>query len=68
MKIRIGTDELVDIEIGDTITFRAITRWSGAKATRKVKGFTANGQVEVRYGGWGRFVLRNYEILSIESH
>lgn len=54
------------IKIGDYITFRAATRWSCAKARRKVNGFCL-GQPTVRYGGWDRFEVRPDEILKVEA-
>ena len=55
------------INIGDRITFRALTRWSNEKATRVVNGFWLNSSnPTVRYG-CGNFVVRLDEIISIEK-
>lgn len=56
-----------DLEIGGTVTFKAVTRWSNGIVTRKVKGFQTDPQgnrtgVYVRYGGWGDFLVRPEEI------
>ena len=53
-------------KIGDYVTFRAATRWSCAKAKRKVNGFY-NGQPTVRYGGCPAFIVRHDEIEQVES-
>jgi hypothetical protein len=58
------------IQIGDRITFRAATRWSGAKVTRVVNGFwqedlDRQSSPTVRYGGWGNFIVYRREILEV---
>ena len=58
---------MCDIKVGDTITFRAVTRWASGKAKRKVLGFDNLGRPEVRYGGWSRFIVRLDEVLSCEE-
>ena len=51
------------LEIGDSITFRAVTRWSSAVATRVITGFSRDGRPLVRYGGWSDFMVSWDEIL-----
>jgi hypothetical protein len=53
------------VKLGDRITFRAATRWSGAKVTRVVNGFYM-GQPTVRYGGHAEFIVNHDEIIGIE--
>jgi len=53
-------------EVGDRITFRAVTRWSDAAATRKVNGFY-QGMPTVRFGGHPDFVVRPNEIMAVEG-
>lgn len=56
------------IEVGDTITFRAITRWSGSQATRKVKEVGPRGMsFMVRYGGWSHFVVARHEVIKVNG-
>lgn len=52
--------------VGKIVTFKAITRWSGSKATRQIRGVRADGAVLVRFGGWTDFIVRPNEIISIE--
>jgi hypothetical protein len=63
--------KLKDIRVGDSITFRSLTRYSNEKATRIVKevppkGKWMHGYVAVRYAGYGDFYVRLSEI--IEHH
>ena len=44
------------IKIGDRITFRAVTRFTGAEVTRKVRGFCYNGKPTVKYEGYDDFI------------
>lgn len=57
---------MTNIEVGDRIKFRAVTRWSSRAVWRKVNGFY-QGRVTVRYGGWAGFVVRGHEILEVEK-
>lgn len=57
----------MEINVGDRITFRAATRWSGASVTRVVRGFDAFGRPLVRYGGWSDFVVRLDEISAVNG-
>lgn len=54
------------INPGDRITFRAVTRHSDRKATRKVLGIDAFGRPLVRYHGTGCFVVRLHEVQRVE--
>lgn len=54
------------MQIGDLLTFKAATRYSFAKATRKIKGFDPLGRPLVKYAGWPEFIVRLDEILSWE--
>lgn len=54
------------MKIGDLLTFKAATRYSFAKATRKIKGFDAYGRPLVKYAGWTEFIVRPDEIISWE--
>ncbi len=54
------------IAIGDTIRFRAVTRWTDKAAVRKVNGFI-DGKPTVRFGGWGQFIVQPREILEITA-
>ena len=54
------------IQIGDRIKFRAITRWSTAAVWRKVNGFWVDGRPTVRYGGWADFIVSHHEITEHE--
>lgn len=53
------------IQIGDRITFRAVTRYGTPKLTRVVNGFWINGNPTVRAHGWPNFVVRPHEITAI---
>ena len=76
MSIIDGVEQFYGCRVGDRLTFKAATRWSCAKATRKVNGFynlyaddgctIRDKYPTVRYGGWPDFVVRPYEIISIE--
>lgn len=55
------------MQIGDLLTFKAATRYSFAKATRKIKGFDHLGRPLVKYAGWSEFIVRPSEIISWES-
>lgn len=71
----INQKELDSLEVGDSITFKALTRYSNAKATRKVTGFGLSDinadlkrtrvWVEVRYAGYGNFAVKPVEVSSI---
>jgi hypothetical protein len=54
------------LRIGDLLTFKAATRCSYRKATRKITGFDALGRPLVTYAGWSGFIVRPQEILSTE--
>lgn len=58
--------QTMKLEIGDRITFCSATRWSTAKVTRKVNGFSGDGSPTVRYGGWSDFVVRPHEITAVQ--
>lgn len=55
------------IKLGDRITFLAVTRSSARKATRKVTAFTSYGDPQVRYHGWGDFIVKRHEIYLING-
>jgi len=58
-------------DIGRRVAFKAATRANCVQATRKIKGITEVGGVEVRYNGWDMFRVRPHEILRIfdkEAH
>jgi hypothetical protein len=52
----------MDIKIGDRITFRAVTRFTGAEVTRKVRGFWHSGKPTVKYQGHADFIVDWCEI------
>ena len=54
-----------EIKVGDRIKFRAVTRWSGATASRIVNGLYL-GRPTVRFGGFASFIVRSDEVLSVE--
>ena len=58
---------MYDIELGDKITFKAITRWSNKQAIRIVNGFDYFGRPTVRYSGCGDFVVRLREISQVDA-
>ena len=45
------------IAIGDSITFKAVTRSHYKIATRKVVGIDCFGNPQVRYHGWDKFLV-----------
>ena len=57
-----------DIEFGNNITFKAITRWSDKQVTRIVSGFDHLGRPTVHYGGCDDFVVRLREISQVDGH
>lgn len=62
----LNAEELAAIKVGDRITFKALTRWSHKKATRKVNGFLGNeGEPTVRYGGCPEFIVHHREIIEV---
>ena len=56
--------DILRLEVGDRIEFKALTRWAHKKVTRLVTGFYGNAPT-VRYGGWSNFVVRHCEISKI---
>ena len=59
----------MNIKVGDRITFRAVTRHTGAKATRVVNGFWGStDKPTVRYQGWSNFAVRRSEIIEVHPH
>jgi hypothetical protein len=52
-------------DIGLKVTFRSPTRWSNQKATRIIRDVREDGGVEVVFGGWWRFSVREHEIIEI---
>lgn len=56
--------KMSDIKAGDRIKFKAITRWSSRAVWRKVTGVSPC--VQVRYGGWPHFYVRDHEIIEHE--
>ena len=54
----------MEFEIGQTIVFKALTRDSYRKATRKING-SRRGSPTVRYNGWDNFAVQPYEIIEI---
>lgn len=55
------------MQIGDLLTFKAATRCSYRKATRRITGFDSYGRPLVRYAGWSGFIVRLSEIISVEQ-
>lgn len=53
------------MQIGDLLTFKAATRYSYRKATRKITGFMPDGRPEVTYAGWQGFIVQPREIISV---
>lgn len=51
------------IKVGDLIKFKAVTRWSSRAVWRKVTSVSPS--IQVRYGGWGNFYVRDYEITDL---
>lgn len=54
------------MRVGDLLTFKAATRCSYRKATRKITGFMPDGRPEVTYAGWSGFIVQPREIISVE--
>lgn len=54
-------------DIGKRMVFQAATRWSGAKATRKINGIDEHGRPTVRYGGHAAFIVKPEEIIEIKE-
>lgn len=52
------------MEVGDVLTFKAATRFSYAKASRRITGFDHLGRPLVRYAGWSGFIVQPKEIIS----
>lgn len=52
-------------KIGDYIVFKCATRWSCAKAKRKIVEIDNLGHPLVRYGGWSHFIVHPKEILEV---
>lgn len=59
--------DAIPFEVGQEITFRALTRNGNKKATRKIVGKSANGKPLVRYNGWHDFQINWNEILLIDG-
>ncbi len=55
------------MRVGDLLTFKAATRASYRKATRKIRGFDELGRPLVGYSGWDNFIVRLDEIISVEK-
>lgn len=53
---------ITSIKTGDTVTFRAVTRFGAPKLTRKVS-FVSATRIGVRAHGWDPFLVRPDEIL-----
>lgn len=53
------------VAVGDSITFKAATRASFKKVTRKVVGIDEQGRPLVRYEGWENFIVHWREISAI---
>ncbi len=54
-----------EIEIGDRIKFKAVTRWSNEAVWRVVTAI--HPCVCVRFGGWAEFQVRDGEIVDVEK-
>jgi len=54
------------MRVGDLLTFKAVTRCSHKKATRKIVSFDYLGRPQVRYAGWSDFIVMPHEIISVE--
>jgi hypothetical protein len=52
------------MQIGDLLTFKAATRCSYRKATRKIRGFDSYGRPMVGYEGWSNFIVQPKEVIS----
>lgn len=55
------------MHVGDLLTFKAATRDSYRKATRKITGFDNYGRPLVRYAGWSDFIVQPCEIVSVSK-
>lgn len=55
------------LNIGDRITFKAITRAGAPKLTRVVNGFHCSGEPTVRAHGYSDFVVHWKEISAINA-
>ena len=54
--------------IGDTIKFKAATRWDHKTVSRKIRGFSPGHNFPmVKYAGWDCFIVRPSEILEING-
>lgn len=54
------------MRVGDLLTFKAATRCSYRKATRKIVDFCHDGRPMVHYAGWSDFIVQPREIISVE--
>lgn len=61
MSIQEVVVDIREIAVGDYIKFKAVTRWSSRAVWRKVTG--VGKRVQVRYGGWPLFIVRDHEII-----
>lgn len=55
------------MRVGDRLTFKAATRCSFTKATRKIRGFDHLGRPLVGYAGWSDFIVMPREIIACDS-
>ena len=62
---RPSTAQIKKIKIGDSITFRAVTRWGAPTLTRIVTDIRYDGIIGVRAHSWNPFWVRNDEIIEI---
>jgi hypothetical protein len=65
-KERISIMTRKKMRVGDLLTFKAATRASYRKATRKITGFDNYGRPLVSYAGWQGFIVQPKEIISVE--
>ena len=66
-------ETLLNMKIGDYITFKSPTRSGTKKATRKITGFRDYGDFDkavlvTQYHGWKKFAVRLDEIISVNSN
>jgi hypothetical protein len=54
------------MRVGDSLTFKAATRCSYRKATRRITGFDNWGRPLVHYAGWSDFIVQPHEIIGVE--
>lgn len=54
----------MNIEVGDRITFRSVTRHSDKPVTRVVNGFF-DGKPTVRFHGWSEFIVHRHEVIEV---